>query len=456
MILRNSIILLLIVIFNSCGTSKKAVQSEILPPWVKTKPIIDGYYVGVGSSQKTLNITEYQSASKANALADMASDISVKISSQSVLHKIESSAGYSENYSAKTKTRVKEELEGHELVNSFESSTHYYVYYKLSKEKYKTLKKQRKDDAIKKGIDFLLKAEKSKQNSKVYDAIYNYIKGLEAVKAYLSESLECSVNDKTIFLGNELFSGLTTCVNGINITPKVSEIDATNGKSVSANQLSFTFTNTSGNAIQGLPVAFSFGSKPLRNNKKETNALGEVNYEIYQVKSRLGTGYFIAQLDANKVASHCTSDPFLRKMLRKMDMPKGQILIRVNNPVFYIKTTEKNFGKEMNPKILKRKMEQLLANNNYPVVFNQEKADFIIELNTDTKKSKKEGRMRYSTLSGEIKVIDSKNQLVLMRPIEKVSGVQLNYVDAGFDAYNNLSDYLNRIFLPKLKEALAN
>lgn len=454
MILKNKFLIIVLVLFYSCGTTKNAVQTEVIPTWVKIKPVITGYYVGVGSAQKTPNPSEYKLNSKNSALADMASEISVTISTQSVLHKFESSAGYSEDYSAATRAKANEDLEGYELVNTFESQTHYYVYYRLSKEKFNAIKKQRKDDAVKKGVDFLQKANELETNVKIYDAIFNYVKGLEAIKPYFSESLECDIDGNTVYLGNELFSGLTTTINNIIVTPKVSEIDATNGRSIPSSQLAFTFKTSSGNVIQGLPVIFSLGSKPLRNSKKETNALGEVNYEIFQVKARIGSGYFTASLDANKVASHCTADPFLRKMMRKMDMPKGQILIRVNNPVFYIETTEKNFGKEMNPKVLKRKMEQLLANNDFPVVFVKEKADFTIEVNTNTAKSKKEGRMHYATLSGEVKVIDSSGKLILMRPIEKVTGVQLNYNDAGFDAYNNLSGYLNRTFLPKLKDAL--
>lgn len=443
-----------LVFLYSCGTTKKVVQPEVLPNWVTTKPVISGYYVGVGSAQKSINVNEYQTTSKNRALADMTSEISVNISIQSVLHKFESSAGFSEDYSASIKAKAKEQLEGYELVNTFESQTHYYVYYKLSKDKYKAIKKQRKDDAINKGVDLLQKANGFNKNLKTYDAILNYIKGLEVIKPYFSESLECDVNGKSIYLGNELFSGLTTTINSIVVTPKVTEIDATNGKPILSNQLNFTFKTSTGYPIQGLPVVFTLGSKPLRNSKTETNTSGKVSYEIHQMNSRLGTGYFIAKLDANKIASQCTADPMLRKMLRKMDMPSGQILIRLKNPIFYIETTERNFGKDMNPKVLKRKMEQLLTNNSFPVVFNREKADFIIEVNTNTSKSKKEGRMHYAILTGEVKVIDANGQLILMKPIENVKGVQLNYNDAGFDAYNNLTNYLNRTFLPKLKETL--
>lgn len=454
MILRNRLLLFLSILLLGCGSTKNVTEIEVLPDWVKTKPIISGYYVGLGSAQKTMNPNEYQSGAKNNALADLTSDISVTISTESVLHQFESSMAYSEDYSSLTKTLAKENLEQYELINSYESQTHYYVLYSLSKEKYKAIKDKRKSEAVKKGINYLLNAQEQKAKIKIYDAIFNYVKGLESVKTYLSESLECEIKGNYTDLGNELYTGLISTINNIIVVPNVSEIDATRGMSISADQLSFLFKTSEGNPIQGLPVAFSFGIRPLRSNKAETDSEGKVNYEIQKSGSKTGTGYFTAKLDVNEVATHCASDPFLRKMLRNMDVPKGSTFIKVENPTFFVETNELNFSKELNPKVLKKKMEQLLTNNDYPVVYKKENANYIIEVNTNTAKQKKEGRMFYATLSGEIKVFNADLQLLFLRPIDDVEGVQLNYNEAGFDAYNNLSNYLTRNFLPKLKEAL--
>ncbi len=123
-------------------------------------------------------------------------------------------------------------------------------------------------------------------------------------------------------------------------------------------------------------------------------------------------------------------------------------------PRFFIETHEKNLGKDLNPKVLKKKMEQLFVDNNYLVVFKKENADYIIEVFTNTKKFKKDRRIRYSILFGKIRVLNSYEQAIIEKSIEGINGSQLNYFDAGLDAYNNLSIYMNREFLPKLKEAL--
>jgi len=454
MTLKNKILIALSVLCLACGTQKQVTQQEVLPPWVQTKIVMSDYYVGLGSAQKTMVVQDYQTSAKNDALADLASEIAVKISTQSVIQQFENSLGVSEDFSSYTKSQADEDLEGYEMVDSYESSTHYYVMYKLSKQKYLEIKQQRKTVAINKGIDFLLKARYSKSLQNYHDAIFNYVKGLESVKKYFTESLECQIEGKNADLGNELVSGFASIINDIQLVPKYTELDGTKGKDITAEQLTFTLQNSAGYIISGLPVIFTLGTRPLRNNKAEADASGSVSYNLMASSLRTGSVYFIAGIDGNTLAANCTQDPLLRKMLRKMKLPESKVLIKVENPRFFIETNEKNMGAEINPKVLRKKMEQLLANNEYPVVYKKENADYILELTTDTQKANKQGRMHYAQLKGEIEIFNTDMQLIYVRPIEEVSGVQLNYNDAGLDAYSNLADYLNRNFLQKLKEVL--
>lgn len=132
----------------------------------------------------------------------------------------------------------------------------------------------------------------------------------------------------------------------------------------------------------------------------------------------------------------------------------GRLLVTQSVPRFFIETHEKNLGKNLNPLVLKRKMVQLFLDNGYTVVYKKANANYIIEVYTNTKKLKKDGRKRYSVLFGKIRVLNSYEQLIFEKPIEGITGSQLNYIDAGLDAYNNLSIYMNRNFLPNLKDEI--
>lgn len=140
--------------------------------------------------------------------------------------------------------------------------------------------------------------------------------------------------------------------------------------------------------------------------------------------------------------------------ISKVETPQAKPTIKAENAKFYIETDEKNLGKQLNPRVLKMKMEQLMADNGLSVVYRIENANYIIRVFTNTAKQKKENNMCYSILTGEIKIYDTLDRLVLVHKIKDISGKNLNYTKAGFDAYNNLAEYMNTVFIPSLKNAL--
>jgi hypothetical protein len=440
--------------FTACGSQKKATVIEVLPGWVQKKPIEAGYYIGIGSAQKNPGTTEYLAAAKNDALADLASEISITISSNSVLNQFESSLGYTEDFTAATKMATQQDIEGYEMVNSFDSEHKYYVYYRLSKSLHEQLTLKKRNEAIAKGLDYYTKAIADKSNNNYKQAIANYLNGLDAVKAYLSESLETNFKDKTILLGNELFNGLLSLVSEIRIVPNKSEIQVKNGSSLSSEQLTFTITQNQGKTLEGLPIDFSFGKKPLRNNKTESNADGLVSYAMSQVVSVMSAEKFIASLDANALATQFTKDPQFRKMMRSMKVPQGSILIQITNPSFYVSSIERNMGRTLDQKNTALKMRQLLTNNGFPVVGVLSEADYSIEIDTRTSHVKTEGKMHYAGLSGSIKVFNREKQLIFVKPLEQIIGVQLNDADAGLEAYKELADYMSQNFISKLSDAL--
>jgi hypothetical protein len=75
-----------------------------------------------------------------------------------------------------------------------------------------------------------------------------------------------------------------------------------------------------------------------------------------------------------------------------------------------------------------------------------------MELNSNTTESTKNERIHYAQMKVEVKVFDTQGQLVFMKPIEGIQGAQLNYKDAGLDAYQDLTEYLSKNLMAKLKE----
>jgi len=125
-------LLLLSAILTQCVSTKTL---PVKPSWIEKKPVDSESYLGIGASPKNSKNTDYQQLAKSNALNDLASEISVRISNTSLLYTLSSNNTLKETFDSKTYTSTKEDLEGYEMVDSFEDETNYWVFYKLSKQK---------------------------------------------------------------------------------------------------------------------------------------------------------------------------------------------------------------------------------------------------------------------------------------------------------------------------------
>ena len=138
-----------VVLFVSCKTQQvqqpeAVVTQDNRPSWLKSRPIDHAYYVGISGTSKTNNEFDYASNTKSKALEDLASEIKVKVESNSVLFQLERNDAFRDSYESVIKSKTSQEIEGFELVDAWETETEYWVYYRLSKAIFKEqqLKKQ--------------------------------------------------------------------------------------------------------------------------------------------------------------------------------------------------------------------------------------------------------------------------------------------------------------------------
>ncbi len=115
----------LMIVLASCAAKKQAAEFEAQPMWMKQKPIVPGYYVGVGSAKKVGKPEEYKEKARRDALADLAEGISLQVSSTSVLYTIETKQGLTETFDQQIKVSTDDYLEGFEPVGFYENENSY-------------------------------------------------------------------------------------------------------------------------------------------------------------------------------------------------------------------------------------------------------------------------------------------------------------------------------------------
>ena len=106
----------LAVLFACTGSKEVSSPEPVYPNWVSNRPFSSDFYIGIAKALKSN--PDYQALAKQNALADLSSEISVKLSSESIFHQIDKGDTYREEYQALIQVESNKKLEGYTSVAS--------------------------------------------------------------------------------------------------------------------------------------------------------------------------------------------------------------------------------------------------------------------------------------------------------------------------------------------------
>ena len=437
--LKYVIISIVILVISSCGSTKKVVDES--PSWIKSRPLSSVDYIGIGKSSKIKSPYNYAKQAKNNALGDISSEISVNISSSSVLSSVETSHGFVETYSSLIKSNTQNEIEGYELISTYETETEYWCYYKLNKEKYDILREAKKQASIFKSLDFYKRSVESSHVGELKSSILLNIKAIESVKNYWSEDIKVKFEGKNVSLGNELISNLNKLFRSISIKPKSISINGVRGKSISKELLSFTLNNSDDVAQEGIPVLFFYSESRLANNKSFSNNLGKVSYGFNKLKSDSETAIVTCKVDVGAIIDEASIDYLLHRLLDKIYVSQSEINISVRNPIIHISSDERILGEKYNLGDLELVLTNYFDKKGITTSSIKQESDFQIIINADTKMvSKNSDRVYTSELFASIKMI-SDSEIVYSTTVNGFYGRGSDYKSASMDAYSKSHNY---------------
>ena len=435
---RYLIILSVLALLSSCGSKKISVDER--PSWVKSRPLSDTDYIGIGKSSKIKSPNKYLQLAKNDALIDISSEVSVRVSSSSVLSSVETPQGFAESYSSLIKSNTKNDLEGYELVSTFETETDYWCYYQLNKKKYSLYVSEKRNAAISKSLDLYQRSIDSRNRGELKSSIIFNIKAIEAVKDYWSEKLEVIFDDKSILLGNELMANLNRLIREITVMPNVESIDGVRGKSIKNDLLSFTLYDAEMNAQEGIPVSFVYSEGRISKNKGVSDRYGKVSYGFNKFRSSNDYVKFICRVDLSKLIDEASSDYMLHKLLDNMTTPKASINILVRNPIIYINTDERILTEEFVDKKLRNVMSSYFIDKGINTTEIKSESDFEITIDADTKKvSRNSDRVYTCELSVGIKMY-ADDKVVYSTNVNDILGRGSSYKSASIDAYGKIGN----------------
>lgn len=192
------------------------------PQWVSRRPVAEGKYLGIGMAP--LSDPDCRNKAVSNAMMDIASQISVSIEASSFMQTLDVDGRSKELFEEKVKSKMAANIQGQELKDSYQSATHYYVYYELDKKKYEKHVAAQKKKGTELGLDYYSKGQAAEASHSYANAVKLYAKGLEAIEPYLYLDLAAQYEGRKIDLPTELYNACIGVFSGLELVQNVTEV----------------------------------------------------------------------------------------------------------------------------------------------------------------------------------------------------------------------------------------
>jgi hypothetical protein len=411
--------------------------------------------VGIGQAPKT-GTNNYVQEAKKSALEDMVSEIKVNVSSTSVLTQIDDNKEFRERYEQMIQTTAADEIEEFESVDSWEDDKNYWVYYRLSKQRYREIKEQQKRDAVTLALDYFTKAKQSEREANPTQALGFYYQGFRAVEKYLAEPITLTFEGKEMILTTEIYASIQKILDDIQLTANPSQITLNRRVTQGSQSVVVTATSkASRKALADMPLkaAFDKGSGNVFPEYK-TTAEGQAKILLTKIGSReLEQSVGVS---VNLLAFAGTNpSPIFTLVSSKMTVPKVSVLMAVQRPIVFIAASEKNFGNARPTQQITNKIKNYLSKEGFEFTDDRGKAELIMNVSSDSEKGAVSGSIYISYVTSVIQVSTAAdNKEIYATTLDRIKGYSLDHERASQEAYTKSLEILETEKLPELLNAI--
>lgn len=356
------------------------------PIWVSSRPNNGFKYVGIGFAEKDKG-GNYQMEAKKNALYDLASEIKVDISSNSVLYTIQNNNNFNQNFNSLIKLSNSDNIEGYILVDSYENEKQYWVYYQLDKEEYANQKAKKKQQIISKACNLISASFSDEINKDFTSSLKKRIHAFGILTPYLSEEINFEVSqskgiknifDLTGLIQNQLQSISVANQKIVQVLKPYQQVYA---------PLVYRLELNSKMPLQNFPLLVSSDEEKISvNEKTATNSSGELQLKVNTVEPL--NQYVSFSLSPDIITLMGTDSigsigvRLLKQFIQTSSLKVQANVTRIN---IYVNSKEQNFGNPTRLNAIEGFIKQKFIGQEINIIDKPTDADFIIESLAETK-----------------------------------------------------------------------
>jgi hypothetical protein len=138
-----------------------------------------------------------------------------------------------------------------------------------------------------------------------------------------------------------------------------------------------------------------------------------------------------------------TTSPIYKLIAQTLNVPRAQVMLKVQRPVVYLTADEKSLGSSRSNFQITSKLKNVLANNGFEFTEDKRKADLWFDVKADSEKGSVSGSIYITYLTSVIKVTAMKEgKEIYETTLDRVKGYGLDYDKSSTDAYNKALETL--------------
>lgn len=450
-----------VVILLACGGGKKVVETpvvpaaEVRPAWVTARPSGDGYYVGIGMAGK--NRTDVLETAKKNALNDLASEISVRVEGNSLLYTLDRKNQFDETFTSNIKTTSNEQLEGFELVDSWENATEYWTYYRLSKAEHARIKGEKKAGAVRNALDLHVRSKQSVANGDLRNAFDQELRALLAMKDYWGENDAVELEGRQVQLVNELYADLQKLTSNVRLTvlPERCELGYANGFKREL-LIHAAFTNGGGlRDLAQLPLFISYpGTGGKVTELKNTDTEGQVRSTVQRVDPAGKPLEVLVKLHLDELIGREMDRALVNTLVGSLTVPELHVPVDLKMPRVLMRSKETNLGQPLADAGVALVIREELTSKGFRFVEREVEADLLLDLSANSRQGGESSGFYTAFLDLSYTFRDRKTQEVVFNGGRQgVKGVQLTYEKAGLESFKKAIPDIRKELVPGIMNA---
>jgi len=441
-------IIAVLVVLSSCKSKQAVVaqpQELNVPPWVSSRPNNGFKYVGIGFGDKTKG-GNYQMDAKKNALFDLASEIKVDISTNSVLYTVQNNNNFNENFNSLIKLSNSDNIEGYTLVDSYENEKQYWVYYQLDKDEYAKQKALKKQQTITKASNLISASFYDEKNSDFSSSLKKRIQAFGVLTPYLSEEINFDPTQaggvKTVF---DLTNLIQQQLQSISVTQQKT-IPSIKPYQLTYAPLVYNLELKSKTPLQNFPFLVSSDDDKINvGEKASTDNSGAVQIKVNSVEPVNQNVAFTLNPDITSLmGTDSVGRAGITLLKQFIQTSTLKVQANVSNIAIYISSIEKNFGKPTGLNSIETFIKQRFSGQEIRLVDRPEQADYIIESDAETQEDissdvlEKNYSISLAALIVNIQLKSKATSEILYKTqVSDVYGYANSPEKAGLNAYSN-------------------